>query len=112
MNFPNTNPSAPFGYYGGVSSNSVYFPEETYSLTYGATSIPFTEKDLEALTSLLSSTDFQNFLKANADSIMLRTLSGILSGNKVFEINTLNNLEEPIVYNSALSSITIAVTSV
>ena len=103
------NPSAPYGYYGAVAPGEVYFPPETYTLVYRPSSAPFTQEDLSLLMSLTASTSFQTFMQTNAGSVMLRSLSAEQEGVRVFEIDTLNDIAEPIVYSAALSAITVAV---
>lgn len=104
------NPSAPYGYYGSVAPGDVYFPPKRPQLTSLPRSVPFTQQDLENLRALTSSEEFKQFLKTNAGAIALRHLQVTQTANKTFEINTLNDLGEPITYTTALSTITIAVT--
>lgn len=97
----NGNPSAPFGYYGGVAPGEVYIPPPSPKFIPPQKSLRFTKQELETLQALASLSSFHLYLSENADNILIRKLSS----ENDFVIDNLELSGNPIVYTSTLSSI-------
>lgn len=102
-----TNPSAPYGYYGGVAPEDVYFPPPAKAFYPPPKSKPFTKENLQTLQNLLS-TDLAQFLTLSGGAILFRTLSSTSEDFKTFNIEDLNNFLSSIHYTTSLSSIQLA----
>lgn len=100
----NSNPSAPYGYYGGVAPEDVYFPPPAKAFYPPPKSKPFTQQDLQTFQSLLS-TNLLEFLTLSGGAVLVRTLSSDDGEFKTFKIEDLNNMLSSIHYTTSLSSI-------
>ena len=103
-----TNPSAPFGYYGGIPADELYVPPPAKAFYPPPKSLTFTQENLQTLQTLLSS-GLGDFLMLSGGAILFRSLSSTDGEFKTFKIENLNNFLSSIQYTTSLSSIQIAV---
>jgi len=96
-----SNKSKAYGRYGGVTKANHYVPPEVAPFVPQPASVQFTKEQLETLQPLLTSVEFtEQYLLEHYDTLMLRRLSGQdLDGNNVFEVYTLANPEDLIIYD-------------
>lgn len=98
------NKSKIYGYYGGVTNQNHYVPPPSQPFTPQPASIPFYENYATATNELLSSAELtRQFFEDNEGSIMRRYLRERTATHEVYEITTLENPNDVILYVTELS---------
>jgi hypothetical protein len=99
------NKSAPYGYYGGVTNANHYVPSPSTPFVPQPASVPFYENQATATAALLSSADStREFFEQNEGAIMRRYFTGIVNNQEVYEIKTLDNPNDLIIYTTPVSA--------
>jgi hypothetical protein len=99
-----SNKSKAYGYYGGVTQQNHYVPPPSPPFTPQPASIPFYENYSTATADLLSSAEMtREFFINNEGIIMRRYLRERTATHEVYEITTLDNPNDIILYITELS---------
>jgi hypothetical protein len=98
------NKSQSYGYYGGVTQNNHYVPPPSIPFTPQPASVPFYTEQAISIMSLLSSIkQSEQFFENNEGNIMRRYMVFRTDDEEFYEINTITDPGDVIIYATTLS---------